>query len=332
MNSNTLRLLGFIVVFLGVALLLVESGDDSELPEAGGLLLPEMRAVANDIGQVSISRGAEAPLVLARDEDRWTVPGRDNYPARIASIRDVLLAMADAKVVEAKTANPELHRRLGVDTPKDETSKGVLVTATAGDSEFSVIFGNVAQSSFRYARVADQDQSWLIDQNPDIPASVGEWLDADIVDIDAARVRSVTITHPDGEIIRAGKSTEEDTDFEVSDIPDGRELSYSTVANGIGGALNDLDLDDVRAANGTDENGIVTEFNTFDGMTIVATTTKTGDENWVSLSVLANEVDSEEAAAFAARLHGWQYRIADYKANLLTRRWDDILKSQDAEE
>ena len=109
MNSNTLRLLGFIVAFLVIALLLVEAGDDGELPEAGGLLLPDMRTVANDIDRVSISRANEETLILARDGDRWLVPDRDNYPASIARIREVLLAMADARVVEAKTANPELH-------------------------------------------------------------------------------------------------------------------------------------------------------------------------------------------------------------------------------
>jgi hypothetical protein len=28
------------------------------------------------------------------------------------------------------------------------------------------------------------------------------------------------------------------------------------------------------------------------------------------------------------RTSGWQFRIADYKANLLVRRWDDILKAK----
>jgi hypothetical protein len=332
MNSNTLRLLGFIVATLIVALLLIESGDDSELPEAGTLLLPGMRDVANDIDRVNIVRANEEPLLLSREAGQWVVPARDNYPAKIDSIRQVLLAMTDAKAVEAKTANPELYGRLGVDRPDQDLSKGVLVTATAGDAEFSLIFGNVAQSSFRYARVADQDQSWLIDQNPDIPANAGDWLVADIIDIDAAEVSSVSITHPDGESISISKNAREDANFEVADIPEGRELSYSTVANGIGGALNDLDLDDVRAATGQDEVGVITEFTTFDGMTITATTSRIDGESWVSLIIDAGDAPGDEATAMAAKVAGWQYRIAEYKANLLARRWEDILKDQETPE
>jgi hypothetical protein len=198
-----------------------------------------------------------------------------------------------------------------------------MVTAAAGDVSHAVIFGTTAQGDYRYARVAGEDQSWLIDQNPDIPATVGSWLESDIIDIDASRIKAVSVLHPDGEAIQIDKFAEEDTDFRVTDIPDGRELSYSTVANGIGGALNDLDLDDVRAALPAEE-AVTTEFRTFDGLTIVARTIRVDDENWISFEL--SGADSEEATKLRSRIDGWQYKVADYKANLLTRRWEDILK------
>jgi hypothetical protein len=39
----------------------------------------------------------------------------------------------------------------------------------------------------------------------------------------------------------------------------------------------------------------------------------------------------EEASTINARHDGWQYRIPDYKGNLLARRWNDILKAEDEE-
>ena len=331
MNAATLRFLGIVVLVLVAALLLVESGDDSELPESGTRLMPEFRAVANDVDRLVVTRAGKPPLEIARQEDGWRVPDRDGYPADIAHVRNVLLAMADAAVVEAKTANPEFHSQLGVDAPTGELSKGVLITASAGEQRFEVIFGNAAQGSYRYARIASEDQSWLIDQNPDIPTDVGDWLDANIIDIDSSDVRSVTISHPDADTIAVSKAAREDVNFEVADIPEGRELSYSTVANGIGGALNDLDLDDVRRAAEADETAVVTVFETFDGVKITATTVKSDDGNWVGFAVEATGDDADRAAEIGARVHGWQYRIADYKANLLTRRWDDILKALPAE-
>ena len=326
MNRATLRLLGIVVAVLVGALFLVESGDDGDLPESGALLFPDLRAVANDVSRIAVTRAGQDTLEIVREGDGWRLPDRGGYPARTEAIRSVLLAMAEATVVEAKTANPELHARLGVDRPDNELSKGVLIEASTGDQTFDVVFGNVAQGAYRYARIADDNQSWLIDQNPEVPTEVADWLVADIIDIDSSNVRSARITHPDGEVIAISKAAPEDTNFDVADVPDGRELTYTTVANGIGGALNDLDLDDVRPSQPIDQPAVVSVFETFDDARITATVYRSEDGNWIELAAEATGDDSATADEISARVTGWQYRVADYKANLLSRRWEDILE------
>lgn len=334
MNKTTLRLLGLVVVVLIAALLLVESGDDGDLPDAGTLIFPDLRAVANDVDRIAITRTG-VTTVVTRLDGEWVVPDRGNYGANVDNIREVLLAMTEAAVVEVKTNNPELHDRLGVDTPDSKTSKGTAVAATAGESTFELIFGNVAQQNFRYARVVGEDQSWLIDQNPEIPIDAGAWLDTDIIDIDSNRVRAVSIVHPDGETLSISKATESDTNFTVADVPEGRELSYSTVANGIGGALNDLDLDDVRTRTAAAES-VVARFETFDGVRINVEVSTDDDGKWLAIDVhLPADIaidGVDEWNATRGRVSGWQYRIAEYKANLFTRRWNDILKAVDSAE
>lgn len=329
MNNATLRLLGFVVAVLIAALFVIEARDDGDLPGAGSLLFPDMRAAANDIDRITITRTGNT-FAIEKRGDAWVVPDRGDYPADVTRIREVLLAMADATVVEAKTANPELHAQLGVDLPDTEMSKGTTISATAGDATFELVFGNVAQRNFRYARVAGDDQSWLIDQNPGIPGEPGEWLDTDIVDIDSNRIRAVTIVHPDGDTISLGKESEGATNFTVADIPDGRELSYATVANGIAGALNDLDLDDVRVR-AESASPVITRFETFDDVRINVDVSMDDDGNWIALDIelpADAEIDvAEEWRATRERVDGWQYRIADYKANLMKRRWEDILKA-----
>ncbi|MDH3442010.1 MAG: DUF4340 domain-containing protein [Gammaproteobacteria bacterium] len=334
MNNATLRLLGFVVAVLIAALLLIEAADDSDLPGAGSLLFPEMREAANDIDRITITRTGDT-IVIEKRGDGWVVPERGNYSADVAKIRAVLLAMTDATVVEAKTANPDLHARLGVDSPDSEMSKGTAVAASAGETTYELIFGNVAQRSSRYARIAGDNQSWLIDQNPDIPGEPGEWLNTDIVDVDSNRIRAVTILHPDGEMISLGKETETAANFTVSDIPEGRELSYATVANGIGGALNDLDLDDVRTRVESAD-PVITTFETFDAVRIVVDISTDDEGNWIGIDIqLPADVEIDNANEWRTtreRVDGWQYRIADYKANLLKRRWADILKAEEADE
>lgn len=351
MNRTTLRWLGIVVALLVGTLLVVNRESSDEFAHSGDALLPQLRASVNDVSNISVQRAGSDPVQITKQADGWVVSARNDYPADMAKVREVLLAMTEAKVVEAKTAKAELHDKLGLESPDADGSKGILVSTSGGEQNFAVIFGNVAQGDYRYARLAGEAQTWLIDQNPDIPATAADWLRPDIIDIDSSRVRSVTITHPDGERIHAFKAAQSDSNFQVADIPAGRELSYSTVANGLAGALNDLELDDVRAAVAL-EGAIVTEFETFDGLSIRAHTLKSDAGSWLALTAVdidpaenagdesddsnsdggqdASDASNSEASAadINHRLGAWQYRIADYKANLLGRRWDDILKAQ----
>ena len=193
------------------------------------------------------------------------------------------------------------------------------------------MLGNVAQPGYRYARRFDDATSWLIDQDPSVPATSADWLVRDIVDLKADGVRAVTIVHPDGERIRVSKESEAQTDFDVVDMPADRELSYPTVANGIAGVLNALSFDDVRASSDVPADDIViTTFETFAGDVITVTSREEDGNYWIALSATAGETEEgveSVAAGIAARSRGWEYQVAGYKANQLTRRWEDILKA-----
>lgn len=331
MSGTTLRWLGFIVALLVVILILVESTDREGTVTDEGPLLPEMQAVLDDIDRIRVAAGGgEEPVVIEKEAQEWQVASRNGYPADTSHVRTTLLAMAEAGRIEQKTADPELHARLGLGAPDAADGAGLLVEASAGDEVFSALFGDV-QGDYRYARIADENQSWLIDRNPSIPASAADWLAPEIIDLDTEQVKSVVITHPDGETIRLAKETSDDERFSVADIPEGRALSYATVADGIAGALNDLSLDDVRAAQAfEDAEPVTSEFVTFDGLTVVAEVYDSEGQKWLALKA---QGDDESAAAINAAVDGWQFRIADYKADLLTRRWEDILQPpQDAAE
>jgi hypothetical protein len=177
------------------------------------------------------------------------------------------------------------------------------------------------------------------------------------------------VRHDDGETISISKESAEDGNFTVEDIPDGRELSYATVANGMAGVLKGLTLEDVRPALELDPVS-TTVFTTFDGLVITvrryqdaAVVEGDGGEAWFAIDAevapptaeeamesvadeaVADDVaiddttgeepaessddlsPEETAADLDARHAGWQYKVPGYKANLIARRWDDILKA-----
>ena len=330
MNRKAVPVLAAIIAGL-LLMLLVLNGKDGRNNVSGQRLLPDFGAVANDTTMVAIrAPGDDEAVTLQRIDGQWLVSNRDNYAADIGKLRQLIIALAEANILEQKTSDPALYERLGVDDP-ETGGKGTRVTVTGVDFEYAVILGNKTQGKFRYARDVSAAPSYLVDKDPTLPAAADDWLLPDLFDISAQRVQRVSIVHADGETIVIAKDTEEQTDFSVLDIPNGRELSYATVANGIGGALASLKLESVRPRAEAPSTG-TTEFLAWDGLTIRADIVTEGDKSWVSFSAATSEPESasaDEAAAINERLGNWQYQLPDYKKNLLLRRWADLLKPAD---
>ena len=224
------------------------------------------------------------------------------------------MTFAHASVLEEKTSNPDRYALLGVQDP-GEGSESMGVTIAGGDTTYSLIVGNENQTSNRYVRIQDEATSLLIDRNPELPEDPAGWLDPQLIDIATADIREVVITHADGEAVRIAKPDVETMDFAATGIPEGRELSYPTVANSIGGALNGLELEDVRSASGGEAIATV-EFSTFDGRRISVSVFAADDVRWIALD--GDGVDESLADR--------EFRIAEFRANQLTRRCEDILK------
>lgn len=341
-----------------IAIVLAVIGQRQSVPEtsAGALLVPGLAESLNDIGRVIVTRaGGETVATMVRGESGWSVAEKGGYAADLAKIRQALVSLSEARIVEEKTANPAFYDRLGVEAIETDTATGIAVTIEAPTAFPVLILGDEPNSATRYVRRADEQASFLIDRNPDVPSMTTQWLVTDIVDVRSARVKSVTIKHSDGEEIAISKASAAETNFTVADVPEGRELSYAGVANIIGNALRELKFDDVAPASAEPaEPSAVTEFTTFDGLVVSVTSTMAGDEAWLTFAARAEpQAASEptpaadepaqapesapsaaeasdpaaEAAAINARVTGWRYRIPEHQHDQLTRRWADLLKA-----
>lgn len=353
MNKSTFRNLAIVLFALIAILVGVEMSDRRATTSAsGGLLFPDLKSRINDVDSLVIAAPGEEAITISNASGTWSVANRDDYPAQVGKIRELLLALADAQILEEKTANPERYGALGVDEPELPDSRGVRLAITGDDFGFALIVGDINQGSNRYVRVVDQPQSLLIDADPDLPDSISGWLRSELVDIESSRVSQVNIRHADDEVVEIYKSAEDETGFQVQDLPEGRELSYPTIVNGMASVLNDLELEDVRRAL-PGEPQSVSRFETFDGLRlrvgVFGAEDDTEDSRWISIQADANEMAEEDetadedgaedasnendaaatAAAINDRLGGWQFRVAGYKLDQLTRRWEDLLKAEE---
>ena len=359
MTSRTFRTLAALAAGLVLLLVVVRSFNGGRVDDDSSLLLPEFAAQANEVDEIRIS-GAENPdgTTIRRGDSGWVVSGHHDYPADLAKLRQLVIALSEASIIEEKTSNPEYYERLGLGDP-DDGGNGTKVTASAGDTTSTVIFGETAQGEHRYARNPETAASYLVDRNPELPQSATAWLEPNVADVLAGDISRIVITHADGERVELAKGEEDTADYAAANLPEGRELTYPSIGNGIAGALGGLTLEDVRPASDA-EPATTALFTTKDGLevsvrvidTVVEPAEPAPDaeeeapaaaedettpaetapaepeiEHWLALSAKASSDEAKERAdAINARVEGWEYRVPDYKAELLTKRWDDLLK------
>jgi hypothetical protein len=346
MSKRTVAILAAALVVL-VVLVLAGQRNGAGPAGAGAALVPGLEAALGQIERVTVVKANnETVATLEKQPDRWVVADKHGYAADAAKLRQALTALAEAQVLEQKTANAELYGRLGVEDVTGANAAGISIAFAAPGQELpTIILGNAEGSRYRYARRAGETQSFLVDRNPDVPRAAAQWVDAQIVDVRGDRVREVTITHADGEIVRLSKASPELANFEVADVPAGRELSYPGVANVVGNALRELKLEDVEPADAAQpDQPTVVEYRTFDGLLVRVTGFERDDKSWITLEASAAAAPeaapppeagataaesgdvSAEAERINARVAGWRYQIASFQYDQMTRRMADLLK------
>lgn len=311
MNRKLLLTLGIVAV-VAVAAAVWVSGQRKAVSEAaaGGVLVPDLKSRINDVSRVSIDDGSER-VDLVRQDERWVVEQRGGFAADLGQLRRRLLAMADARLQESKTANPERYSQLGVSdvAADDDDEFNRQVTLEGLDDPVSIIVGKRASAGGgTYVRPADQAQSLLVSGDLDFSASADDWIRKTVLDIPATRVRRVTLTHQDGTEVVIEKSSADEANFRLVNLPEGREMLSPSSGNSIASALGSLRIDDVMAADKADFQGVEIVqgvYETFDGLRIDTRAWEKGDKRFVILSVrhvpeAAEVAETEEATVDAS--------------------------------
>jgi hypothetical protein len=275
MSSRGLLTLLIAVVLLIVVGFVVSTSDSPERTTSE-LLLPQLSGKLNEIESITVTAAGDTTVAtLRRGTEQWTVAEASNYPANLGRIRQNLIALADARIVEEKTSNPAFYDRLGVVDIGDEKATGTQLEIAAPEFTATLIVGDtgVSGGNMAYVRRSGEPQSLMVSADLDLSDDRAEWLDRDVMDISSAQVHRVIITHPDGGTLNLQKDSPDATDFTVAGIPEGRELSFGGVANSIGAVLSSLRLDEVAPGATFDAGAaepVIARFETFNGMVVQA--------------------------------------------------------------
>jgi Domain of unknown function (DUF4340) len=364
MTSQKLSILVIVAVLAliaGVWLAGRQSG--SSTADAETALYPGLKAELDSVTAVRIFKGGDARAVeMQRKDQGWTVSERSDYPADETKLRKLLIALADAKLYEEKTSNPEQYKTLGVQDTTAADASGVRIELAGTGKPVNLIVGNQAAGArAHYVRRAGEPKSWLIDTNVDTSSAPEAWVRKDIIEVSADRVQSAAVSVKGTKPYTAAKKARADANFTVEGLPKGKSLSSPSVANSFASALTGLSLADVQPASAFESTppAAHSTFKTFDGLVVELDGWTKDDKRYIAVKAAfdpaqaerfkvatapaADKPDAakpetaqpepakpaapnveEEAKNAATKLQGWVYEIPEYKYESLFKPVDQL--------
>ncbi len=348
MTRRSLIVLGAVGAALLAVLLLTRldfSSDDS----LGVLHAPGLADRLGDLESLRVTgAGNEVIATIERSDQGWGVAEKGGHAVDFERFRGSLDALSGARRVERKTALAEFYSRIGVEDVSDPDAGGYLFELGYGGRhpDDGYILGHRAGTGMVYIRTAGEEQSWMVSAEISLADETRDWVDRDIIDLGSGEVRRVALDRGEGDSLEIAKAGRDDINFTPRDIPEGRELSYGSVANSIASALANVEANDVRpgAEVAALPRAVLARYETFEGLELELDVREEppagagddeagGDEAdpryWVLFDARAVEETAEERAGeLNASLGGWAYEFPGYKSDQWFKKMDDLLKEE----
>jgi hypothetical protein len=160
--------------------------------EVHGLpLLPALASELDSVTSLSVLKGSTTPSVTVHKQgEQWTVAERANYPADVAKLRKLLLALGDAKIREEKTSDPANYPIIGVEDPTKPGATGAQIELLAKDAKLDVIVGKPIEQG-NFVRRAGEKSSYIVEPGISFEAEPRFWIDTRLLNFSADKIQSI---------------------------------------------------------------------------------------------------------------------------------------------
>ena len=340
-------LMGFFAVIFG------EKGKPDTTSGVGAPWLSGLKGDLGVITRLRFSQGKSVSNLIRQGED-WGVSERGGYGVDRERLGDLLKELSAARALEQKTSKPEFFARLGLEDANKEGSTAVLVEIwrDADAPAWGVLIGNDAEGrGGRYVRLADSNETWLVDRSPQAFAEPTDWIDRRVLALEFDGVERVTRTVADGSGFEAARAAKDQPSLTVASLPKGRKPRYDSVFDAAARAVLSAEAEDVRKADAALFSGPALARNRirfFDGLLLDVDAVKAVDGNWIrvtaSADAAANAAGADtakvappptdpaaQASALNGRLEGWAFKVSDYIYGELAKPLTEYTESEKAE-
>ncbi len=298
-------------------------------------LFPELSAQIGTLAEVTIAT-KDASFRLRQVEGKgWVVSERNDFPADPATIRALGAALSELEAVEPRTARPELHGALGLGAPdkggdairvslSDAAKKPLADLLVSRTREAADADGRVGV----YVRKSDDNQTWLARGSLSLQPEISAWLAKSAFTLARERIQSAAIAPLTGPAFVASRANAEQQEFQVVNLPAGRELSYPGAATNLATTISEFRFDDIRPVAQVDfAKASTVAVKTFDGLSLNVRLAAIDGAQWAILDAEGTGTErQQEADGINAKTRGWAFKIPDYLATALAPARDTLMK------
>ncbi len=325
MTSRGVAILAAVILLLGVIVTLGLMDEAGEGMPTADKLFPELQGQLASVSALSIRQGGNQ-VSLALGENEWLVSERGGYPADFDRVSELLRSLEDMALAERKTGKPENHVLLGVD---DAEAARLELNLEANTLAVLVGVESTGRSG-QFVRYPGQNQVWLTDAALNLDASPAAWLNQQILDIDAERIKEVMISAGENQI---GAVRDVDQKMKLQGLKSGEMPKYDSVADSLARALSRVAMTDVTAREGVDIPDAATAVYILDnGLTLRTSAWQEGEEHHLAFQVQAPEGADEtvlEEYETLRQLERWVFTVASYTYEDFVPEREDLVTTEE---
>jgi hypothetical protein len=341
-----------LIAVLAATWLTIVRDTGSGLRGDGTLMFEDLATRVNDVARIKVTRtdGVSTLESAVKDGKRqWSLKELYGYPVPIEIVRAVAAGAAQLRLIEAKTARPNLYGRLHVNDPKTNGAKGALVELfDTKDSKMAELIVGLDKGGFIgisdvYVRRLNEERAWLARGKVPVPDKPINWLNTMITEVDLPRVRETTLYVPGQKPLRVFKKNEDERDFTLEGMPKDHELKELFGAEDISRSIQQLAFEDVQLAAkiGFDFTGTPrTRHTTFDGLIVEVRAKEVGGKLWIAVKARPDPAPKEPKKVNAAKItkevakinaitSGWAYVLNPFETKNLNKTMANMTQSKD---
>ncbi|WP_137822166.1 DUF4340 domain-containing protein [Pseudomonas sp. D(2018)] len=292
------------------------------------LWLPELQGESAAVTALDVRLPGQPDLQLVRKDGVWVLPAKADYPAAGQPVAALLRALTEARKVEAKTANPGLHGRVGLADKGSVEEQGTRITLERGsEAPLDLLVGKPAQQGKgQLVRRYGDNQVWLVDQAMPMPQTELNWLDRRVIEIPFASVRQVEVVYPNGSRLTVYRDSAEEPNLKLKQLPKGRRLAYEAAANGMATLFAGLEFADNAPLAQVQFKGkpmLAFSLSTFDGGELRGEVYGQGEQPWLVLKDRQKLSNDQVPGKL-----DWAYRLEPFHYQALAKRLEDVLTAK----